>query len=353
MKYDDAFVAYLNGMEVARGNLADDPTFNAETRGRQALLVSFYDDFDISEHTSLLQPGENLLAIQGIMRRPSDDDALIIPELIEGQFSSVAIAGIPDGQVGNPTINFDQTNFEVNPASGNRDEEYLKLDNPNDQAIDISGWTLTGAVEHTFKPGTVIPAGSSLYVSPNVRAFRARQTGPSGGQGLFVQGNYQGHLSNYGETVQLFAADGTLMDALSTPANPSDQQQFLRITEINYNPSGLDDANEFIELKNISSGATATTLDLTGVVLSQGPREAFALPQGTSLAPGEYLVIVGDTQAFQAAYTQVDPAKIFGPFVGNMSLSVSINATIGSSLNTRLRSKPRELMIGPRAWRAG
>ena len=35
------------------------------------------------------------------------------------------------------------------------------------------------------------------------------------------------------------------------------------------------------------------------------------------------------------------------------SVSVRIKAMIGNSLNTRLRSKPKELMIGPRAWRAG
>jgi hypothetical protein len=46
----------------------------------------------------------------------------------------------------------------------------------------------------------------------NVKAFRMRTKSPSGGQGLFVVGNYYGHLSNWGETVNLFAADGTLKD---------------------------------------------------------------------------------------------------------------------------------------------
>ena len=54
----------------------------------------------------------------------------------------------------------------------------------------------------------MIPAGGTLYVSPNVYAFRQRTTGPSGNQGLLVQGNYDGHLSKWGESVQLLDTRG-------------------------------------------------------------------------------------------------------------------------------------------------
>ena len=318
MKYDDAFVAYINGTEVARANFEGDPSFNSTTR-RSARRPTDFEDFLISEHIGLLEPGENVLAIHGINKSSTDRDQLILPVLIDGVIPITEIAGIPHGQEGNPTIQFDAASFDANPTSGNQDEEYLKLDNSNDVAVDISGWRLTGGIEHTFRPGTVIPAGDSLYVSPNVRAFRARTTGPSGGQGLFVQGNYNGHLSSFGETVQLLAENGTVLDTLTTPSSPSDAQKFLRITEVNYNPVGLGDDSEFIELKNISSGADATTLDLTGVVLSDGPREPFVIPEGTSLAAGEHLLIVKDQAAFQTTYPAVDASRIAGDFVGGLS----------------------------------
>ena len=73
--------------------------------------------------------------------------------------------------------------------------------------VDISGWRIEGGIDFAFRPGTVIGAGGTLYVSPDVPAFRARTSGPSGRQGLFVQGNYAGHLSNFGETLRLVAAD--------------------------------------------------------------------------------------------------------------------------------------------------
>ena len=87
--------------------------------------------------------------------------------------------------------------------------------NPNSYAVDISGWQLAGGVEHTFLPGTVLVAGGRLYVSPNVRAFRSRTISPTGGQGRFVQGNYQGHLSNSGETVKLLDGAGRIVATLT------------------------------------------------------------------------------------------------------------------------------------------
>ena len=105
------------------------------------------------------------------------------------------------------------------------------------QLVDISGWQLSGAVTHTFKPGTVLSSNSALYVSPNVAAFRARPTPPHGGLGLFVQGNYSGHLSARGATLALTDPVGRPVASIQYTGNPSLAQQYLRITEIMYNPA--------------------------------------------------------------------------------------------------------------------
>jgi hypothetical protein len=126
-------------------------------------------------------------------------------------------AGIPDAQPHDVTLTFGA--YDYNPTSGNQDEEYLELVNPNSYAVDISGWQLAGGVEHTFLPGTVLVAGGRLYVSPNVRAFRSRTISPTGGQGRFVQGNYRGHLSNGGETVNLLDGTGRVVGTLTYVGN--------------------------------------------------------------------------------------------------------------------------------------
>src|SRR5207247_9380392 len=90
--------------------------------------------------------------------------------------------------------------IEFNPPSGDQAQEYIQLSNSNGFAVDISGWNVGGGVSFTFRPGTVVPAGGSLYLSPNVNAFRTRASGPRGGQGLLVQGEYRGPLTTCAET---------------------------------------------------------------------------------------------------------------------------------------------------------
>ncbi|QEG37086.1 CotH kinase family protein [Bythopirellula goksoeyrii] len=106
--------------------------------------------------------------------------------------------------------------IEYAPGSGNQDEEYIVLTNNNQTyATDLSDWTITGAIEHTFKPGTVIPAGESLYLVADVQGFQARSTGPRGGQQLFTQGNYTGRLANGGGALVLANSAGAQIDSAS------------------------------------------------------------------------------------------------------------------------------------------
>jgi hypothetical protein len=213
--------------------------------------------------------------------------------------------------------------FEVNPPSGNQAEEFIVLTNGNTYAVDISGWRLTGAVAFTFKPGTVIPAGRVLYVSPDVKAFRARVSSPRGGQSLFVVGPYRGQLSARGETVRLLSAAGRLADSWRYPAAPTAAQLGLRVTEIMYHPAppagptNEPDAFEFIEVKNIG----AVPLNLTGVRFDQGITFDFTGSAVTMLAPGARAVVVRDLAAFASRYPAVPAAAIAGRYTGALDNS--------------------------------
>jgi hypothetical protein len=115
---------------------------------------------------------------------------------------------VPDAQPSGTRLEFGP--LEPDPASGDQDEEYLTLVNPNDFAVDLSGWRVTHDIEYTFQPGVVLPAGGMLYLSPDVVAFRARATAPTGNEGHFVQGNYRGRLSNRWGLLVLYDADGQM-----------------------------------------------------------------------------------------------------------------------------------------------
>ncbi|MBN2064846.1 MAG: lamin tail domain-containing protein, partial [Sedimentisphaerales bacterium] len=209
--------------------------------------------------------------------------------------------------------------IEYNPTSWNQGEEYIEILNPNSFAADISGWTVTGAVEHTFPGGTVIPANGKMYITPDALAFRSRASSPKGGEHLFVQGNYKGHLSNWGETINIIHPKGNVLATKTYVGNPTAVQRYLRISEIMYNPLDSTDPlyenSDYEYLELVNAGPTALLLD--GVVFTKGI--SYSFPAGTELAAGEYILLVKNLAAFNSRYS-VDPTvRIFTGYEGNLS----------------------------------
>ena len=231
-------------------------------------------------------------------------------------------AGIPNTpQPANVVVNI--AGYDYHPlGSTTQDEEYVQLANPNNYAVDVSGWTLGGGVDFTFKGGTVINAAGSLYVSPRQAAFRARTVSPKGGEGKFVVGPYDGQISSRGELITLRDAAGGLVASVTTPATPTAAQQALRITELNYHPAEPTAAElaaissvvasdfEYIELLNTG----VTPLALGGSRFTKGIE--FAFPAGTTLAAGARLLVVANLPAFQRR--NGTGAAVVGPFLGNL-----------------------------------
>ncbi len=284
-------------------------------------LAERYWEARMNHHAALVFPDANFEKASttwgtwGTAQTP--DQALVImrdqyvPARRNWVYSQPEIIGTP-AQAANVVVNFGTVEFD--PASHNQDQEYFTLVNPNTVAVDISDWVISGAVNHTLKPGTVIPANGTLHLSPNVNAFRARTVGPRGGQGLFVQGNYNGQLSARGETLQLH--DGLRLVASTTYlGTPSLAQQHLRIAEMHYNPAPLDPDTfnpgeyEFLELVNTSS---SQAVPLTGVWFSNGI--TFQFTSGTLAASGRAILVKN-----QAAFAQRHPGvDIAGTFTGTL-----------------------------------
>jgi hypothetical protein len=93
VKYDDAFVAYLNGTEIARRNFNGTPMWNSvAASARTGHDVLNYVDIDVTPFLSSLVSGANVLAIQGINASAADLDALLVPELIAIDIQTVGQA---------------------------------------------------------------------------------------------------------------------------------------------------------------------------------------------------------------------------------------------------------------------
>jgi hypothetical protein len=249
-----------------------------------------------------------------------------LPERREQLYYGLASGAreIPEAQPQLTIITFGDV--EANPDSGNQDEEYIELRNDNSFAADISGWTLSTGIDtrttlFTLRGGTVIPAHSNLYVAANRSAFRARATFPTGGQALFVVGDYAGRLSARGETISLINRQGTRVDGVSTPALPSPAQSFLRVTELMYNPpvrpedSFASQEYEYVELMNTGPA----DIDLSGVRFTEGIAFDFTGNDTTHLSAGQRMLLTRNVAAFTERYGS--GFDIAGSFTGHLDNS--------------------------------
>jgi len=83
VRYDDGFVAYLNGVEIARALFTGTPQWNSAATGSHSDIdaISFV-DFDISAQLDLLRQGGNMLAIHAMNQTSASSDFLISAKLV-------------------------------------------------------------------------------------------------------------------------------------------------------------------------------------------------------------------------------------------------------------------------------
>ncbi|WP_392347053.1 CotH kinase family protein [uncultured Polaribacter sp.] len=120
MDYDDAFVAYINGNEVARANInGTPPAYNSETiTDHEAQIYSGGNPerFMITDFSSILNEGENILTIQAHNISANSSDFTIIP-FLSATFSTTNNTGIEPPAILGLTANNLHTNFKISSSS--------------------------------------------------------------------------------------------------------------------------------------------------------------------------------------------------------------------------------------------
>ena len=269
MKYDDGFVAYLNGTEIKAENLRDtELAWDSRARSHRNSDAVLFEDFDVSEFKNLLLEGRNVLSIRGINSSGSSSDMLFVPAFVS---RIVRVAPNPAGKVYYTTDGTDPRG---------RDGE------PTESAI-------------------LAPVGSMFTVNENVR-ITARN---------FDDVTDRGRTSNIVET------DWSGL----TTYNFIVEDAPLVISEINYNPVGpteaelaampelTDEAFEFLEIYNPSS----RSVQLTGVEVADGVEFDFVGSGESQLGAGERLLIVSNQAAFAMRYG--NEHRIAGEFTGTLN----------------------------------
>ena len=82
IEYEDGFVAYLNGQEVAIRNAVSPAAWDAVSVANRPIEdAGVPERVDLTDAIALLQPGPNVLALHGVNDTAADTDFLILPEL--------------------------------------------------------------------------------------------------------------------------------------------------------------------------------------------------------------------------------------------------------------------------------
>jgi hypothetical protein len=304
IKNDDGYVAYLNGQEIHRDRVPGSVGFDtrATNDGTNFIhkIVDRYESVDLSSAVGALQPGTNVLAIHGLVHASdlghllvgaeltiSDDVHMAAPivytldgtdprvagganvgttyegpislaeptqvmarAFVGGQWSALAstayVTPASPGDVWISEINYNphqptDAETQLIPGIGNDDFEFIELYNSHDsQPINLLGMRMANGVEFEF-PEFQLQPNSYAVIVDDIPAFQARY-----GTSIDILGQWDGRLSNNGETIELVDGGGNLLvDVAYNDNDPwSERADGLGATLELMQTSDLDPATE-------------------------------------------------------------------------------------------------------------
>jgi len=264
--WDDGFVAYLNGVEIARDRMDLANSFTPhDAVASSARSPGSYATYTLDLPSRLISPGLNVLAIQvhnvnlgdsdlflraQLRTNPAGTNALLVPVNAMWKY----FVGVSEP----PVAEDEETDTEIEGPESSPD--WIELRNPGDVPVSLSGWRLSdnpgSPNKWTFPVDATIPAGGYLIVLCDDLNI----TAPSSG-GYYHTGF---KLSGDGESAVLSDAAGVVVDSVTFgPQGP-------------FESYGRDGNGEWRYLKEPSPGAA------NGGAVAGGRAE----PVQFSVAPG-------------------------------------------------------------------
>ncbi|MGJ8696061.1 MAG: lamin tail domain-containing protein [Verrucomicrobiaceae bacterium] len=214
INYNDGFIAWINGIEVARSNMGAPKShiYHDQLSYVESTLSTNTQTFNLPIASSLLVEGDNVIAIQinnntidGNMRldleleinNPSGNDPHLVnfgsplkyrPGLTEPSSDLVEPAALAEGP-----------------------SDWIELHNPTASPVNLTGWTLSDAPnlisKWTFPSGTTIGAGGYLVILAD------DPDAPIPGA-TYLHSNFK--LGSTGDDIGLYDASGTTIDELAS-----------------------------------------------------------------------------------------------------------------------------------------
>lgn len=178
IRYDDGFVAYLNGVKVAERNAPSNPVWNSTaTAQRNFGAVINAEIIDLTPFLPVLNQSSNLLAFQLLNSSPNDGTLLLQPELVLSRVVTTNRAWLVEatpGLINNTDYYFGEvadTKFSVN-----RGFFFAPF------TLEITSATPGAQIYYTFDCSEPSPSNGILYTGPilitNTTVVRARAFKP-------------------------------------------------------------------------------------------------------------------------------------------------------------------------------
>jgi len=231
VRYDDGFVAYINGVEVARRNFDGTPAWNSRASASHSDSAAvLQESIDISNHLDNLQQGENILAIHGMNSSTTSGDFFISAELLASGGETDDSGGIMEytGPItlphsvhvkarvlsGNTWSALNEAVYAIGPVAENlriteimynppdQNEEFIELQNIGAEPINLNLVSFTNGIDFTFGAIELV-AGEYVVVVKNKKVFNATY-----GTNINIAAEYSGSLNNAGERIELQDAIG-------------------------------------------------------------------------------------------------------------------------------------------------
>lgn len=251
-RYDDGFIAYLNGTEVCKERFGGTPRWNSNassTHSDSEAVV--FQSIDISSSLGSLRQGGNVLAIHGMNASTTSSDFLISVELIATEGAPPGAEGLSPGAkqysrsvtlpfsanvkaralngrtwsalndaifaVGPVAENLRITEMMYHPQTladiGEPNEEFIELTNIGTETINLNLVRFTNGIDFTF-PSLDLAPGEYVVVVQDREVFEAFY-----GRDVLIAGQYTGRLNNAGERITLEDALGQMIQDFSYSDN--------------------------------------------------------------------------------------------------------------------------------------
>jgi hypothetical protein len=231
LRYDDGFVIYLNGTKIASANAPDSPEWNSVAN--DYLESENEEIFNVSDYFSLLQDGENLLAIQLMNNSNTSSDLLLtlkmtisnagssggVPSPTAAEYSAPIVINqtttikarsefngswSPLSKIalyvldGLANLRVTEINYHPLDSQDTTDSEYefIELKNIGESTLDLTSVSFTAGVSYSFPSNTFLNSGEFIVLASNSEMFQKRY-------GFAPFGSYTGHLDNGGELIAL------------------------------------------------------------------------------------------------------------------------------------------------------